>query len=357
MHIAAPALQQVIYNIILRGGSDESEAAIVATHLLDANLAGHDSHGVGMIPTYVEHLHAGLLTPNRPARCVSDSGSILLFDGDAGYGQRVAREAMQVAIDRCRDTGLTLMGLRNAHHIGRIGAYGEQAINAGLVSLHFVNVTDHRPLVAPFRGSDARFGTNPLCIAIPGTAHTAPILLDMATSRIALGKVRVAMNKGEQVAAGTLIDAHGQPTTDPQVMFQEPCGALLPIGEHKGYGLALLCELLSGLLTGGGTIQPGNPRRGSIVNHMLSIIIDPTRLVAQDWLHAELDALIAYAKASPPAAPALPVQVAGEPEQATRALRLRDGIPLDPVTWAAILAAGERVGLSRREAEVMLASV
>jgi len=165
-----------------------------------------------------------------------------------------APEAMEAAIERCASTGVTLMTLRSAHHVGRVGTYGEQSLDAGFVSIHFVNVQDHPPLMAPFRGSDARFGTNPICVAIPGTECTEPILLDMATSKIALGKARVAMNKGQALPDGELIDHRGKPTDDPRVMFAESeRGALLPIGAHKGYGLALACELLAGVLSGGGT--------------------------------------------------------------------------------------------------------
>ena len=234
MQIAEPQLRGVVRRIIMAGGSDEHEAELVTDHLVRANLSGHDSHGVvGMIPTYVKHLKAGLLKPNTAVEKVKDEGSILVFDGHRGYGQRVALEAVDAAIERCKETGLVLMTLRNAHHIGRIGTYGERSIGASLVSLHFVNVTDHRPLVAPFGGTDARYGTNPICVAMPGGDESEPLLLDMATSKIALGKTRVAMNQGVEVDDGRLLDGQGKPTNDPNVMFSEPYGALLPLGDHK----------------------------------------------------------------------------------------------------------------------------
>ena len=224
-------LRRVAVAILKGGGSETAEAEIVADHLVRSNLAGHDSHGIGMLPYYVRFLAKGLLRPNVPATAVKDDGAILMFDGARGYGQRVAREAMAAAIDRCRETGVVLLTVRSAHHIGRVGTYGEQALDNGFVSIHFVNVQDHPPLVAPFAGTEARFGTNPICVAVPGRAETDPVLLDMATSRIALGKVRVAMNKAESVAPGNLIDHAGNPTGDPHVMFTETeRGALLPIG-------------------------------------------------------------------------------------------------------------------------------
>src|SRR5204863_8823960 len=135
-------------------------------------------------------------------------------DGAGGYGHMLARAPSQCGIDKACETGVAVVALRNAHHIGRVGTYGEMCARAGLVSLHFVNITDQRPAVAPWRGSDGRFGTNPVCIALPGPAPDRPIIADMATSRIAMGKVRVARNKGEQVTAGTLLDSEGKPMTD-----------------------------------------------------------------------------------------------------------------------------------------------
>jgi uncharacterized oxidoreductase len=224
-----------------------------------------------------------------------------------------------------------------------------------MVSIHFVNVADHHGLVAPFRGSDARFSTNPVCIGMPGTDAEPPLLLDMATSGVAMGKVSVARLAGRQMPEGYLIDPRGAPTTDPEVMFREPRGALLSFGAHKGYALAVLAELLAGGLSGGGTIQPENPRRGGIVNNMFGIVVDPARLAGTDWLRREVDGFLGYVKASPPADPAKPVLVPGDPERLSRAERRRDGIPLDAGTWSQLLEAGETMGLGRAQAEAMAA--
>ena len=350
MLIQEENLLAVTRAILQHAGSAAEEARIVADHLVRSNLAGHDSHGVGMLPDYVRFLSRGLLAPNTPARCVKDDGAILIFDGGRGYGQRVAREAMTAAIERCASTGVVLMTLRTANHIGRIGTYGEQSLDAGFVSIHFVNVQDHPPLMAPFRGSDARFGTNPICVAVPGTDRTEPVLLDMATSKIALGKARVAMNKGLPVADDEVIDHRGRPTTDPSVMFGESeRGALLPIGEHKGYGLGLACEILAGVLSGGGTIAPENTRLGAIVNNMLTVVVDPARLVDLAWMQREIDAIVDYSKDSPALDAAEPVLVAGDPERSTAGQRRADGIPIDPRSWDDIVEAGVSVGLDSTE--------
>jgi uncharacterized oxidoreductase len=355
MHVAHERLRRLIGEIIQRGGSEPAEADLVAGHLVDANLAGHDSHGVQLVPAYVRHLQGGLVVPNSPVKVAKDDGAFLMFDGQRGYGRRVAGEAMAMGIERCRQTGVTVLTLANAHHIGRVGAYGEMASAAGLVSLHFVNVADHAGLVAPFRGTDSRFSTNPVCIAVPGTDGQPPLLLDMATSGIAMGKVAVAKNAGKRVPEGNLVDASGRPTTDPGVMYEEPRGSLLPFGAHKGYGLAVFAEILAGGLSGGGTIQPGNPRRGGVVNNMFAVIVDPARLAGVDWLRREIDGFVTYVKASPPTDPGAPVLVPGDPERASRETRRRVGIPLDPTTWEGVLAAGEAFGIPRKEAEALAA--
>lgn len=348
MRKTADQLRTLTSAILQAGGSAQAEADLVADHLVLANLAGHDSHGVGMVPSYIRQLKAGLVVPNTRAKVVKDDGAVLMFDGGRGYGRCVAGEAMEAGIARCRQTGIVALTLANASHIGRVGMYGEIASAAGLVSLHFVNVTDHRALVAPFRGTDARFVTNPVCIAIPGTDQNPPLLLDMATSAIAMGKVRVAKNERHDVPEGVLIDEKGQPTRDPNVMYREPQGALLTFGGHKGYALAVVTELLAAALSGGPSIHPGNARRGGTINNMFAVLLDPVRLAGTDWLHREIDGFIDYLKGSPPADPNAPVLVPGEPERLARAERTRNGIEVDETTWAEIVQAGETVGLTRR---------
>jgi uncharacterized oxidoreductase len=356
VHLTADRLRRLGSAILRSGGSAAPEADLVADHLVQANLAGHDSHGIGMIPAYVRHLQAGLVVPNTRAKVVKDDGAVLMFDGLRGYGRCVAGEAMAAAIARCRQTGVVALTLANAHHIGRVGAYGELASGAGLVSLHFVNVTDHRPLVAPHRGTDARFVTNPVCIALPGTDRQPPILLDMATSAVAMGKIRVARNEGKPAPEGALIDTTGQPTRDPRVMYTDPIGgALRTFGGHKGYALAVVTELLAGALSGGPTIQPGNVRQGGTVNNMFAVLIDPARLAGVDWLHREIDGFVDYVKASPPADPTAPVLVPGDPERIARDERARSGIVVDATTWEEILQAGEKLGVTRANAHALVA--
>ncbi|HEY6086113.1 MAG TPA: Ldh family oxidoreductase, partial [Burkholderiaceae bacterium] len=184
--------------LVVRGfGSSEAEVEAVAANLIEANLTGHDSHGIGMLPRYAEAFLEGGLKPNTHVSIVHDAGALLRLDGGAGFGQVIGHEAMALGIERARQHGSCIIALGNAHHLGRIGAWAEQAAAGGLVSLHFVNVIA-RAIVAPFGGADARFGTNPFCAGVPFSGRD-PVILDFATSIIAQGKTRVAMNKGELV--------------------------------------------------------------------------------------------------------------------------------------------------------------
>jgi uncharacterized oxidoreductase len=346
MLISDASLRGLVADILSRAGSPAENAKDVADHLVEANLLGHDSHGVQLVRRYVEHIKSGLCEPNNAATCVNDAGAILQFDGNRGFGIKTGGQAMRAAMDRCKTTGIVLMTLRNAHHIGRVGAYADMALAEGLISMHFVNVVDHAPMVAPFGGRDARFGTNPICIGIPGTANTAPFLLDMATSAVAMGKVVVARQAGKSVPENAIIDSEGRPTTDPAKYLGPPQGALLPFGLHKGYGLMLACEFLAGALSGFGTIQPGTPRKGAIVNNMFSFVIDPARLGDSGFVAREFDALISYVKTAPVAGEAR-VLIAGQPEAETRAERAKHGIELPNGTVIELENAAEIAGLEK----------
>ena len=358
-HFTDTRLRRLVHTLLERAGSEPAEATQVADHLVDANLRGHDSHGVGMIPHYVHNISNGTVSPNTGLSVLRDGGAVMLFDGGMGYGQRVGAEMMARLIERARELGAVVASLRNVHHLGRIGAYAEMAVAAGLVSIHFVNVTGHPPLVAPYRGSQARFGTNPICIGVPGTARHQPFLLDMATSVIALGKVRVALNRGKRITPGTLVDAQGQPTTDPKVMFPDDealRGALLPLGLHKGYGLLFAAELLAGVVGGGETSHPGTADLDTIRNNMLTVVIDPASLSETEWMEGEFDTIVNYVTSSPPANAEEPVLVAGDPERMMMETRLAEGVPVDPVTWEGILDAGELIGLPRSEAQGLVSN-
>ena len=331
-------------HLVVRGfGSDDDEVHAVAGNLIDANLTGHDSHGIGMLPRYAEAFLEGGLFPNRHVQTLVDTGALLRLDGQAGFGQVIGREAMALGIERARRHGSCIVALGNSHHIGRIGAWAEQATAAGLVSMHLVNVVA-RNVVAPFGGGDARFGTNPVCIGVP-VAGRPPVILDFATSMIAQGKTRVAHNKGETVPPGCLIDDQGRDTQDPRYSVIPPWGALLTFGAHKGYGLAVMCELLGGALAAGMTQRDADASRRRVLNGMLCVLLDPAALGDTADFEREAQGFVDWVKASPPRAGVERVLVAGEPERASRARRSAEGVPVDETTWSEILEAGRKLGV------------
>jgi uncharacterized oxidoreductase len=343
-HTLAPdALSRAMRTLVRGFGSSEAEVDAVAGNLIEANLTGHDSHGIGMLPRYVDAYLQGGLKPNAHVRTVLDTASMLRLDGDAGFGQVIGREAMALGIERARASGSCIVALGNSHHLGRIGAWAEQAAAAGLVSLHFVNVIA-RGIVAPHGGADARFGTNPFCAGVPMRGRE-PVIVDFATSMIAQGKTRVAMNKGETVPPGCVIDDQGRPTQDPRYAVVPPFGALLTFGGHKGYGLALMCELLGGALAAGMTQRDDDASQRRVLNGMLSVLIDPAALTDQAAFEREAQAFIDWVKASPQREGVDAVLVGGEPERAARARRSTEGIVVDATTWREILDAAARLGV------------
>jgi len=342
--LAAETLERLAFATMSALGSTNDEAGIVARHLALANLSGHDSHGVGMLPDYVRMAQAGLLVPNRKLETVADFGAVLLFAAGRGVGQRMIEEATAAGIERARAQGACVFGVQNAAHIGRVGHYAEQCAAAGMTGIFFVNVADHQPHQAPYGCSDARLGTNPFACAIPGTEGPAAVL-DMATSTIAFGKARVARNKGVPVPEGSVIDEAGRPTTDPTALIDERKGALTAFGLHKGSGLAVFCELLGAALVGGQTIQPGNPVEGGILNSVLGIVIDTARMGEPGAIAQEVEAVKAWIKASEPAPGIDKVRIPGEPELEHRAERRCHGVPLDPKSLDDILAAASSAGV------------
>lgn len=344
--LQAPELRTFTASVVRAAGSHETEAQQVADNLVLANLSGHDSHGVGMLPRYVDAVIEGGLKPNTAARVTMDAHSMLALDGGHGYGQVVGEQAMELAMARAAGLGSCIMTLASAHHLGRIGHFAEMAVDRGLVSIHFVNVLS-RPVVAPWGGGDGRYGTNPCCIGVPLRGRE-PFVLDFATSRVAQGKMRVAHNEGRQVAPGYLIDETGRPTTDPGVVVVPQAnglfGALMAFGEHKGYGMAVACELLGGALTGSGTWHRPADAARTVLNGMLTILIDPALLGTRDSFESEALAFVDWLRSGPPAPGFDKVRLAGEPEREARIARAREGITIDDTTWAEIIAAGRKMG-------------
>jgi uncharacterized oxidoreductase len=350
--IPAATLDGFVAAIFRAAGCDPAEAGRIATHLVGANLAGHDSHGVARVPRYVEWLEAGYVVKDRKVEVVTDGGCFALLDGGFGFGQTVAPQAVELGIARALEHGISIVGLRDAGHIGRVGDYAEMAIRAGLVSVHFVNVAGS-VLVAPFGGVERRFSTAPFSVGVPLPGR--PLVLDFATSLVAEGKVMVASMGGKPLPHDALIEPDGRLSADPRTLYgdYEPlgprnpaggAGAIRAFGEHKGSGLAFMCEMLAGALTGGGTAGPVAART-RIANGMLSFYVSPRHFGTEAEFHAAGLRYVDWLLACRPADPAAPVMVPGDKEAKTRAARLAQGVPLPPDTWGGIVKTGRRLGV------------
>ena len=355
--VPADRLEELITEMFLAAGCDAEEAGRIGHHLVGANLAGHDSHGVIRAPRYVQWLREGKVLAGRSLTVVTESATHAVVDGNKGFGQTIGPLAVDLGIGKAQAAGMAVVALRNAGHIGRIGDWAERAAAAGLVSIHFVNV-GLGLLVAPFGGVDRRFGTNPFCVGAP-QPDGPPLVLDLATSLVAEGKVLVASNGGKPVPPGSLIEPDGTLSTDPRTLYgpiegthlRDPglgAGALRAFGDHKGSGIAFMCEILAGCFAGSPTAGPiPGEQRGGIVNGMLSIYLRPDHFGAEHFAQVAAD-FTAYVRSSRPAQPGGEVLVPGDTESRTRAARLRDGVPLQADTWAALRDTAEALGVTVR---------
>ncbi len=319
--------------VFAAAGCEREEARRVAGHLVEANLVGHDSHGLIRIPSYVEWLRDGKVLANQSIQIISENDAMAVVDGQFGLGQTIGEDAMQLGIEKAAKHGVAIIALRNAGHLGRIGDWAEMAAKAGMISLHFVNTSGAGMLVAPFGGIDRRLSANPFAAGVP-TANGEPIILDMSACTVAEGKIRVALNQGKKVPDGCLIDSQGKPTNDPEVFYGDPPGAILPIAGHKGSGLSLIIEMLAGALTGGSCTNPENASR--VANGMLSIIIDRSFFGAAADFFPEVERYVAFVKSSRTVNNEGEILMPGEIEQRTKARRLQQGIDLDDATWRQI---------------------
>lgn len=343
MRISHDQLTDLVTRVFAAAGCSEAEAGCIARHLVEANLVGHDSHGVIRVSSYVDWLRAGKVLANQSIGIIHENDSLAVLDGKFGFGQSIGEQAVRLGVEKCRRSGVSVVTLRNSGHLGRIGDWAIMAADAGLLSLHFVNTTGAGILAAPFGGTQRRLSANPIAagVPMPGQKH---LVLDISTSSVAEGKIRVALNKGEPVPEGCIVDSLGQPTTDPKVFYGPPPGAILPMAGHKGYGLAVICEVLAGALTGGGCSDPA--KAGSVLNGMLSIYLDPAAFGPGGEFTADIERFVAWVKSSATTTPAGHILMPGEIEEQTKAERLRDGIKLDDTTWQQISKTCESVGVA-----------
>jgi uncharacterized oxidoreductase len=350
---------ELITEIFRAKECSDYEAKTIAERLCGSNLKGHDSHGIVRVPRYVEWMERDWVFPNIESELVIDAGALACLDAKQGFGQVAGERAVDEGIARAKKHGVSVVGLKNSGHLGRIGDWAERAADAGFVSFHFVNVRGSL-LVAPFGGTDRRGSTSPLAIGIPskGKEH---IILDMATSTVAEGKVMVAQKGGKPLPQGALIDSSGNLTINPEVMYgkisddevpdsENGSGAITAFGLHKGSGINFMMEMLGGALTGSG-VSAGidDKEKRKFANGMLSIYISVEKMVDLNYFSKEVQSYADFVRASPASDKNGKVLIPGDKEIITNNDRLANGLPVAPIVWENIKQTAQKLEIPNLE--------
>ncbi len=339
----APVLIEFVTDLFRKAGVPDRDARIVSESLVGSNLRGHDSHGVMRVPQYVGFLEKGEYKTNVEMKIEHESPAVIVADGQWGFGQVQAHRLLDLIIPKARAVGLAAGSARNFGHIGRLGEYAEKAAEQGLILIATVNNCGAGQRVAPPGGVAPRLGTNPLCAAVPTDGE--PVVLDFGTSVVAEGKVRVHHINKRPVPDGWLLDSQGHPTNDPSVLYQEPLGSILPMGgaqAYKGFGLAMILDVLSSGLSGGRVAHPGAPPAKG--NNVLFIAFAPEHFAGSEILLGESTGLVNYLRDTPRAPGVDRITLPGDPERTMLATRSVQGIPLEAAHWEKLVELAARLG-------------
>lgn len=336
-NFTAAELTAICHNVFEKLNIPAAEAEIVTRSMVDANRVGHDSHGVIHLPKYVRELEAGLIQPGAPIETLHESASIAVLDGNWGFGPVIATRTVEMAIQKAKQTDISSVAVSRCNEVGRLGGYACLAADAEMIGLLMANDHGGGTCVAPHGGVQGRLSTNPIACAVPIDGHD-PIVLDMSTSVVASGKVRVKQHRNEAVPNGWLIDAEGESTTHPADFYGVPPAALLPFGgiaQHKGFGLSVIVDILSGALTGAGCSKSEDARVG---NGLFVLVINVASFRGFPGFSAEIERFIGYLKSAKRAAGVDAIRMPGERGWAEQRKREREGIPIDAETWEQIQA-------------------
>jgi LDH2 family malate/lactate/ureidoglycolate dehydrogenase len=338
----AQQLHRVTTAVFVAAGAPEDIALEMSDGLVEANLAGHDSHGVLRIPEYIGGIEDGRIDPRARPTVVTETRTSALVDGNWAFGQVSARFATDLAIAKAKDAKTAVISLVRCNHIGQLGRWSGRAAAQDVIALIVWGgrggSTSPQPLaMAPYGGAERAFGTNPIAIGLPG-GDTPDVVVDFATAVIAEGKLRVHRAEGTDLPAGCILDKEGRPSVDPNDFYDG--GVLLPFGGHKGYALAMFIEMLCGAFSPGDQYN-GNGRRGSVVVWAVDACAFRSRASYTD----NANFVIGRVKGMRPAQGFDEVLIPGEPEIRSKAARLKDGILISQTTWDRIIDAGRRVGV------------
>jgi uncharacterized oxidoreductase len=340
----ADELTEICLKVFRALGISEGEAEVVTRSMVDANRVGHDSHGVIHLPKYVREIEDALIQPGAEIVVKRESPSMAVLDGNWGFGPVLATHAVKLAVEKAKATDISSVTVCRSNEVGRLGGYALIAAEAGMIAILTVNDHGGGGCVAPFGGIEPRLSTNPLACAIPVEGR-APILLDMSTSVVASGKIRVKKHRDESAPEGWIIDASGNATTNVDDFYGQPPGAILPFGgiaAHKGFGLSFLVDVLSGALSGAGCSREGESRVG---NGLFVTVINIASFVDLPIFNAEVERFIEYIKSAKRAPDVAEILVPGERGVREQEKRLRDGIFIEQTTWANIQDVAAKCGV------------
>lgn len=335
-NFTAEELTEICRSVFQKLNIPTAEAKVVTKSMVDANRVGHDSHGVIHLPKYVRELKDGLIQPNAPTETLHESASIAVLDGNWGFGPVIATRAVELAIQKARQTDISSVAVSRCNEVGRLGGYACLAADAEMIALLMTNDHGGGTCVAPHGGVEGRLSTNPIACAVPIEGQD-PIVLDMSTSVVASGKLRVKQHQNEALPHGWLINAQGESTTNADDFYGVPPAALLPFGgavsEHKGYGLSIIVDILSGALTGAGCSQDEDARVG---NGLFVLVISVASFRGFPGFSAEIERFVRYLKSAKRAAGVDAIRVPGERGWEEQRKREQEGIPIDTETWTQI---------------------
>ncbi len=341
-NISPEVLHDTGKSIFQAAGASDEEAQIVMEHLVGANLAGHDSHGVILIPSYINRIKRGHIVPGAPLEIERESSTTAHLNGNWGFGYVVTTWAMEMAIAKAKEHNVSAITIHLQGHVGRLADYPLMAAKAGMIGMITCDSGRAPKSVVPHGGRVARLGTNPISVAFPSDLE-GPIFLDMATSAVAAGKIGVQRNRGEPAPPGWILDKEGNPTTDVNDFYDG--GAILPMGgdqAHKGYVLSFMVETLSGILTslGFGIDPQGRHNDGTFIS-----VFNVSAFRPLDEFKRDMEEFVRYIKDTPPAAGFTEVLYPGELEHRTAQTRRRDGIFVEDATWDQLMALKAEYGL------------
>ncbi|MEX0701952.1 MAG: Ldh family oxidoreductase [Planctomycetales bacterium] len=341
-------VQTIAERVLIAAGVAPADARVVAAELRDANLVGHDSHGIMRLVQYVDQMEKGFIKPDGEFRVLRDEPSLAAVDGGFHFGQVTATKALEIGIAKAREAGSATVVARNCNHVGRLGAYADKAARQGLCSMMCVNAPGPGG-TAPFGGTERRLGTNPIAMSAP--RGDDPIVLDMTSSATAEGKVRVALQKGEMLPEGLIIDCEGRPSCNPADLYGPPGGAILPLGGamgFKGFGLSVMIDVFGGILSGSGVARTDLPPGA---NGLWMYFVDIEKFLPRDEFDKQMVKYAAHIKSSKRVPGCEEILLPGEIELRRRKVREREGIPVPDGTWKLLVELGDNLGVSLADLE------